>query len=229
MDISYRLYLVTDSSPEITHGHDFFALVEAGIEGGVTIVQYREKSGDTRDLVATAKKLHRLTLENDVPLIINDRVDLALAVGAEGVHLGQGDFDYAAARRVLGDDAIIGITVSNAREAVTAARAGADYLGIGTVFATPTKADAKAILGIEGVNQILRSLDDEGLDIPLVAIGGINCFNARQVVAASATPKRRLSGIAVVSAIVCAHPPTISSCASNAPSDGCDGPIQRCS
>ena len=202
MDVDYSLYLVTDSSPEITQGQDFFELVEAGIDGGVTIVQFREKTGETSNLVATAKRLHALTREDGIPLIINDRVDVALAVGAEGVHLGQDDLDYATARKTLGDNAIIGVTVSSSEEAIAAATAGANYLGIGTVFATPTKTDTKAIIGIGGVNQILQSLEDAGLDVPAVAIGGINSTNARQVVAESSTSSRRLAGVAVVSAIM---------------------------
>lgn len=136
--VDYSLYLVTDSTPAILGDKDLAQVVEAAVKGGVTLVQYREKKADTGVFVATARRLHEVTQRYKVPLLINDRVDVALAVGCEGVHIGQDDIDLATARKLLGPDAIIGVTASTAEEAITAAAGGADYLGIGTVFATQT-------------------------------------------------------------------------------------------
>lgn len=104
----------------------------------MTIVQLRDKTSETRALIQIAKDLHAITSASNVPLLINDRIDVALAVGAEGVHIGQDDLDLTTARRLLGKDAIIGVTANSLEEAEIAARDGADYLGLGTVFATPT-------------------------------------------------------------------------------------------
>ena len=135
----WTVYLVTDSTPAILGGKDLISVVREAVKGGnVGVVQYRDKHNDTGVLVDTASKLHKVTEAKGIPLIINDRVDVALAVGAEGVHLGQTDMNLDVARELLGPHAIIGATVSNPSEAIEAIDAGADYLGIGTVFATPT-------------------------------------------------------------------------------------------
>lgn len=132
-------YLVTDSTPAILGGADLLHVVEEAIKGGVTIVQYRDKHADTAVMITTAQRLHRLTRKYHIPLIIDDRVDVALAVGAEGVHLGQDDMHISDARKFLGEHAIIGISCCNMEEAENAFQHGADYLGIGTMFLTPTK------------------------------------------------------------------------------------------
>lgn len=155
-EVDYSLYLVTDSTPAILGDRDLVQVVEAAVEGGVTLVQYRDKLSDTAVLISTAKKLHAVTRKHNIPLLINDRVDVALAVGCEGVHVGQDDLgmsdstkiqfanfadlspDLPSARRLLGKDAIIGVTVSTIEEAQIACRNNADYLGVGTMFATPT-------------------------------------------------------------------------------------------
>jgi len=134
----YSLYLVTDSTPAILGNKDLGHVVGAALEGGVTVVQYRDKSSDTGVLIDTAKELHALTREHNVPLLINDRVDVALAVGAEGVHIGQDDMSLPTARRLLGPDAIIGVTASTEEEALQACKDGADDLGIGTIYSTQT-------------------------------------------------------------------------------------------
>jgi thiamine-phosphate diphosphorylase/hydroxyethylthiazole kinase len=154
--------------------------------------------------VRVAKQLHRITKAANVPLLINDRVDVALAAGVEGVHIGQDDLDLPTARKILGPDAIIGVTANSEAEAVEAARGGADYLGLGTVYATPTKANAHSIIGTAGVQHILRSLADHGLDVKTVCIGGINASNVQRVLYQSASPTKQLDGVAVVSAIVAA-------------------------
>lgn len=170
-------------------------------------MQYRDKHSDTAVLVKTAQELHKITKAAGVPLLINDRVDVALAAGVEGVHLGQDDLDLASARRLLGPSAIIGLTANTGDEALQAAKDGADYLGIGTVFATPTKEDTKSIIGTAGVQQILSSLASAGHDVRTVCIGGINASNAQRVLYQSASNEKKLDGVAVVSGIMAADDP----------------------
>ena len=207
MAIDYSLYLVTDSSPQILGDKDIVSVVEDAIRGGVTIVQYRDKVSDTAGLIRTAQRLLQVTQRHHVPLIINDRVDVALAVGADGLHIGQEDMDLATARRILGPQAIIGVTASSVSEAVAAAQGGASYLGIGTVYATPTKVDTKSIIGTAGVKEILQHLSDTDIDIPAVAIGSINAANVSRIMYQCSTPQRSLSGVAVVSAVMAAPDP----------------------
>ncbi|CAJ2510166.1 Uu.00g060660.m01.CDS01 [Anthostomella pinea] len=207
-DVDHSLYLVTDSTPAILGDKDICAVVEAALRGGVTCVQYRDKTSDTGALVATARRLHAITQRHDVPLLINDRIDVALAIGCEGVHIGQDDLDLSSARKLLGPDAIIGVTVSNAEETDVACKGGADYLGIGTVFATPTKENTKSIIGVDGLQQILLQIADE--PIKTVCIGGINASNASRVMWQSEAPGgkgKALDGVAVVSAIMAAPDP----------------------
>ena len=170
-------------------------------------MQYRDKVSETADLVRTAKNLYAVTKAANVPLLINDRVDVALAVGADGVHVGQDDLDLKSARRILGENAVIGVTANNEQEALEAARDGANYLGIGTVFATPTKEDTKSIIGTSGVQQILACLTSENLDIRTVCIGGINASNVQRVLYQSASPAKKLDGVAIVSAIMASKDP----------------------
>lgn len=136
--VDYSLYLVTDSTAAILGDRRLDEVVEAALRGGVGVVQLRDKTSDTAALVATARRLHAVTRRHGVPLLVNDRVDVALAAGCEGVHVGQDDMDLSLARRLLGPDAIIGVTVGTVDEALRACEGGADYLGIGTVYATPT-------------------------------------------------------------------------------------------
>lgn len=206
-DVDYSLYLVTDSRPEILRGRNICDVVEAALKGGVTCVQYRDKTSDTGDLIRTARELHSITKRYGVPLLINDRVDVALAVGCEGCHVGQDDMKLQDARRILGPDAIIGVSASIYREAYIACEGGADYLGIGAVYATPTKTNTKNILGPEGVRLILETLAAKGYSIPCVCIGGINTTNAQSVVAETRGPRYGLNGIAVVSVIMGADDP----------------------
>ncbi|KAI1306620.1 Hydroxyethylthiazole kinase family-domain-containing protein [Xylaria venustula] len=209
--VDYSLYLVTDSTPAILGDKDLCEVVEAALRGGVTCVQYRDKTGDTGLLVQTARKLHAVTRGYGVPLLINDRVDVALAVGCEGVHIGQDDMDVETTRKLLGHDSIIGVTVSNAEETAAACRGGADYLGIGTVFATQTKENTKSIIGVDGLQKILQRLARTQSTVKTVCIGGINTSNAARVVWQSATADgKSLDGIAVVSAIMAAADPEAS-------------------
>ncbi|KAI1938519.1 thiamine biosynthetic bifunctional enzyme [Ophidiomyces ophidiicola] len=207
MPIDLSLYLVTDSTPGILGARDLFSVVEDAIKGGVTIVQYRDKHADTGRLIETATKLHDITKKHNVPLIINDRVDVALAIGAEGVHLGQDDMSIEAARKLLPKNTIIGATVCSLEETQTALHGGADYLGIGTVFATPTKTNTKSIIGTAGVRNILEYLSRLPRKIGTVAIGGINLRNVQRVIYQSQALMKGLDGVAVVSAIIASSDP----------------------
>lgn len=207
MTIDYALYLVTDSTQAILGDKDLASVVEAAVEGGVTVVQYRDKKSETASLIRMGKRLRAITKKHNVPLLINDHVGVAQAVGADGVHLGQEDMDLGTAQRILGPDAIIGVTANNLSEAVIAASGGASYLGIGTVYATPTKENTKSIIGTAGVKNILHRLSTMDIMIPTVAIGGINASNVQRVMFQSQSPTKGLDGVAVVSAIIAAQDP----------------------
>jgi thiamine-phosphate pyrophosphorylase len=194
IQIDYSLYLVTDRG--LSCGRSLVEVVAAAIEGGVSCVQLREKNCSTRTFIEEAVVLQKLLRPKSIPLIINDRIDVAMAVGADGVHLGQDDMPLADARRILGERVIIGISVESVGDARSAAAEGADYLGVSPVFATPTKTDTAKPLGLEGLRAIRKIVD-----LPLVAIGGINVQNCASVIAAGA------NGLAVVSAIVSAPSP----------------------
>jgi thiamine-phosphate pyrophosphorylase len=188
----WRLYLVTDRG--MAGARPLTDVVAAAIRGGVTAVQLREKQCSTRDFVAMARALKALTAPCGVPLIVNDRVDVALAAGADGVHVGQSDMDCRDVRRLLGPYAIVGLSVETMEQAAQAAALEVDYLGVSSIFSTPTKTDASAEWGLDGLAALRRASKQV-----LVAIGGIHASNAAQVIAAGA------DGIAVVSAI-CAAP-----------------------
>ena len=176
-------------------------------KGASQFVQYRVKHVDTGDMITMAKSLHKVTQRRGVPLLINDRVDVCMAIGAEGVHLGQDDMSLDQARSMLGPDAIIGITAQNIEEAQEAVAGGADYLGIGTMFATPTKTDTRSIIGTAGTREILRAISKS--DIKTVSIGGINASTVQRVLYQS-TPlpeNKSLDGVAVVSAIIASSDP----------------------
>ncbi|KAI6772311.1 hypothetical protein HG530_003269 [Fusarium avenaceum] len=209
--VNYGLYLVTDSTSEILGDRSLEEVVEASLRGGVTILQYRDKHSERSVAVDTAKKLHAIARRYNVPLLINDRVDVAVEVGCEGVHIGQddmGDAAYEEARKLLGSDKIIGVTASSKEEALKACQSGADYLGIGTVYSTQTKKDTKSIIGPSGVRDILLALHSAGYgSIPTVCIGGINANNTAPVLAAAGSPVKSLDGVAVVSALIAASDP----------------------
>lgn len=194
--IDYTLYLVTDRG--LSLGRATVNIVRAAVAGGVTCVQLREKHCSTRAFIEEARALKTLldALETRIPLIINDRLDVALAIGADGVHLGQTDMPIVDARRLVGAAMIIGISAESVADAIRAEAAGADYIGISPVFTTPTKQDTALPLGLEGIRQIRAAVR-----LPLVAIGGIQQDNAHAVIRAGA------DGVAVVSAIVSAACP----------------------
>lgn len=200
----YSIYLVTDDG--CLQGRSLLDCVREALEGGVTLVQYRAKTASSAEMYAEALQLKALCDSFNVPLIINDRLDIAMAVGAAGVHLGQDDLPCAAARKILGEDYIIGVSAHNPAEARAALQSGADYLGCGAVFGTATKADVKK-LGTEGLAAICREKErpysgrnllaaicwKKGL--PVVGIGGVTADNYREVRAAGADGAAIVSGI----------------------------------
>jgi thiamine-phosphate pyrophosphorylase len=189
-----RLYLVTDRAC-IGEG-TLSDVVAAAVQGGVTCVQLREKQLNTRDFVAQAIALQALLAPHHIPLVINDRIDVALACGAQGVHLGQSDMPVLQARRLLPPSVFIGWSVETMEDVVRSATLPLDYLGVSPIHATPTKTDTQMPWGLDGLRQVRAATG-----LPLVAIGGIHLGNARSVLAAGA------DGLAVVSAICSAPDP----------------------
>ena len=183
----YSIYLVTDDG--CLQGRTLIDCVREALEGGVTLVQYRAKTASSAEMYAEALQLKALCDSFNVPLIINDRLDIAMAVGAAGVHLGQDDLPCAAARKILGEDYLIGVSAHNPSEAKAALQNGADYLGCGAVFGTATKADVQK-LGTDGLAAICR---EKGL--PVVGIGGVTADNYREVRASGADGAAIVSGI----------------------------------
>lgn len=195
-NIDLTLYLVTDNSDDVKK---FLKTIEEGIKGGVTVVQIREKTADTLDFYNLALKVKEITAKYKVPLIINDRVDIALAIDADGVHVGQSDMPCDVTRKLIGEDKILGVSAATIDEAKKAQKDGADYIGTGAVFPTATKDDAPSVTKNE-LKEIVKSID-----IPVVAIGGINLENASQLTDTG------IAGLSVVSAIMSSDNPKKSS------------------
>ncbi len=166
--------------------------VEKAVAAGVAVVQYRNKTADTRRLYDEARRIRQLCAGTGTRLVINDRIDIALAVDADGVHIGNEDMPYGEARRILGAGTIIGVTVHDLAEAVAAAGAGADYLGVSPIYATGTKTDAGAPCGVETLAAIRRACA-----VPLVAIGGIGIDNVEEVIRAGADMVCAISAVVV--------------------------------
>lgn len=190
-----RLYLVTDAPESCRYG--LLETVKRAVQGGVTVVQYRREHADDETMLAEARPLREYLRSVGIPFIVNNEVELALALDADGVHVGQGDMPAAEVRRLVGDNMIIGLSVSNAEEMLAVNPSIVDYVGCGPVFTTATKPDAAPAVGIEGW-AALSALSP----LPLVAIGGINVERARAIRAAG-----RCDGVAVVSAICAAEDP----------------------
>jgi thiamine-phosphate pyrophosphorylase len=187
--IDYSLYLVTDR--DLMYAKSVEECVEQAVAGGATVVQIREKTASSREFYEIAVRTRKITKKYGVPLIINDRADIALAVDADGLHIGQKDLPYKEARRIMGKNKIIGVSASNLTEAVAAAaEKGVDYLGVGAMFTTDTKKDADSTTmdELRRIRQIIK--------LPIVAIGGINKSNIPSFAGTG------IDGIAVVSAIV---------------------------
>ena len=188
--LDYRVYLVTDTV--YFNDGNIWNKMEASLRGGVTLVQYRDKTQESRILYERALKMKALCDKYNVPMLVDDRADIAFAIGAAGVHVGQSDLPAEIARRMLGADAIIGVSAHNAEEALEAEAAGADYLGCGAVYPTGTKKDT-SVIGVEGLKAI-RAVTK----LPFVGIGGVTLANYRDVLNAGA------DGAAIVSAILSA-------------------------
>ena len=191
-NIDLSLYLVTDNSDD---EEKFLKTIEEAINGGVTVVQIREKTADTLDFYNLALKVKEITTKYNVPLIINDRVDVALAVDADGVHVGQSDMPCDITRELIGENKILGVSAATIDEAKKAEKDGADYIGTGAVFPTSTKDDAPSI-----TKKDLKDIVDS-INIPVVAIGGITIENANEL------KNTGISGLSVVSAIMSADNP----------------------
>jgi thiamine-phosphate pyrophosphorylase len=193
-DVNWSVYVITDR--RVVGERDLLAAVRAAIQGGATVVQLRDKGATTRELLELGRALHQLTQAAGIPLIVNDRVDVALALDAEGVHVGDDDMPPELARQLLGPHRLLGVSADSVAVARQAEQAGADYLGVGDVFGTTTKPDAGTPIGLEGLAAIARSVR-----IPVVGIGGVTLDNAAAVIQAGA------AGVAVISAVLGAPDP----------------------
>ena len=187
-EVDYTLYVCTDR--ELMSSATMEASVEEAIKGGASVIQLRDKNASGRQMYETALAVKQITDYYHVPLIINDRVDIAQAVDAAGVHLGQSDLPASVARKLLGEDKIIGVSAAKVEEAVKAASEGADYLGVGAVFSTSTKTNTRPV-----TTELLREIRG-AVSIPMVAIGGIHADNVSQI------NHTGINGIAVVSAVI---------------------------
>ncbi len=187
LDLS--VYVITDR--QVGRGQHHEEMAAAAIAGGATVLQLREKMATTSQLLDMAKQTLNITRRAGVPLIINDRVDIALAVDAEGVHVGPDDLPVVVARRLLGPNRIVGASAGTEAEARAAEQDGADYLGVGSVFGTSSKPDAGSPIGVEALRRIAQAVR-----IPILAIGGITHANAPEAIRAGAV------GVAVISAIM---------------------------
>jgi len=191
--VNLRLNAIVD--PERAGAHDLVVLARRVVEGGATLVQLRDKHGDTRAMVETARAIKAALAGAGVPFVVNDRVDVALAAGADGVHLGPEDMAIEDARRLLGTDAIIGTSIKNVEAAEAAPVDLIDYAGIGGVYATLSKEQKSAPIGPDGFARVAATLRRRAPALPLCAIAGIDAGNAGAVIAAGA------DGVAVISAL----------------------------
>ncbi len=188
------LHILTDTTLQSRFSH--VELTRQAIAGGADTIQFRQKSGSTRDMIEVARRMKDVCGKADVSFIVNDRLDVALAVEADGVHLGQDDFPLSLARKILGPDKIIGGSASDLEEARICLSEGADYVGFGPVFPTTSKDDAGPVSGIDRLREIV-----ENIPLPIIAIGGISSENTSFVMRAGA------AGIAVISAVCCQEEP----------------------
>ncbi len=193
IDIRRALTLYAVLDPSRCRGRDPVELVAAAARGGATLVQLRDKAGGTRDLVALARAVMAVLDPHQVPLVVNDRVDVALAAGAAGVHLGLSDMDPADARRLVGPDILLGITVHHGPEAAAVPAGIADYAGLGPVFATSSKDPGEPPLGPDGLARLIGEVRSHHPRLPVCGIAGIDHGNAASVIGAGA------DGVAVIS------------------------------
>lgn len=188
------LHVLTDTVLQTRYSHA--DLARMAVDGGADTVQYRQKTGHTRDMIETARAMREFCSRSGVPLVVNDRVDVALAAEADGVHLGQDDFPVSLARSLLGAGRIIGVSAGSLDEARRGIADGADYVGFGPVFPTGSKSDAGEAQGLEKLADFARALQ-----APVIAIGGIGAGNAADVARSGA------HGVAVISAVCCKADP----------------------
>jgi thiamine-phosphate pyrophosphorylase len=193
MTLDLRLYAIVD--PEQAGGRTLADLSRLVTSGGATLVQLRDKKRDTRAMIDEARAVHAVLAGSGVPLLINDRVDVALAVGAEGVHVGQEDMTAQDARRLLGPNAIIGLSIKTVAQAQAAPVELIDYAGIGGVFMTSSKDNISTPIGLAGLAGIVEVLRRRAPAMPVCGISGITAANAGEVIAAGA------DGISVISAL----------------------------
>lgn len=189
------IYLITDSV--LSGARSVVEVVEMALAGGATMIQYRDPDAKTRVMVEESRAILALTRPAGVPFVVNDRVDVALAVGADGVHVGQSDMRVADVRRLVGPGPILGLSITSEADLDVSDFGGVDYLGVGPVFATSTKPDAAPPINVGGLEAIVARTK-----IPIVAIGGLHAGNAADAITAGA------AGVAVVSAICAAPDPT---------------------
>ncbi len=190
-----KFHVLTDTALQSRRSH--VELAELAIAGGADTIQLREKGGSTREMIRVAKQIQTLCKKAGAVFIVNDRVDVAIASHADGVHLGQDDFPIPLARELLGAETIIGGSASTLEEARKCLAEGADYVGFGPVYPTGSKADAGPVSGLDMLRLVVREIP-----LPIVAIGGISAANAPLVISAGA------HGIAVISAVCCQEDPT---------------------
>ena len=190
-----RFHVITDTALQTCHSH--VQLAELAIAGGADTIQLREKGGSTKEMIRAARQMQALCRKAGVTFIVNDRVDVALASRADGIHLGQDDFPIPLARKLMGEEAIIGGSAGTLEEARTCLMEGADYIGFGPVFPTASKVDAGPAGGLDLLRHVV-----EAIPLPIVAIGGITTANTPLVMKAGA------HGIAVISAVCCQKDPT---------------------
>jgi thiamine-phosphate pyrophosphorylase len=212
MSVDLRLYAIVD--PERDGGRKLDALARLVAQGGATLVQLRDKHGDTRRQVEAARAIRAALEPLEVPLLINDRVDVALAAGADGVHVGQDDMPVADARRLLGPKAVIGLSLKSVAQAQAAPIEHLDYVAIGGVFVTTSKDNPDPPVGLDGLSRIAAAVRARAPQMPIVAIAGIDQSNAASVIAAGA------DGVSVISALSMAKDPAAASRALRAMVDG---------
>jgi thiamine-phosphate pyrophosphorylase len=189
-----RFHVLTDTCLQTHFSH--LELAELAIAGGADTIQFRQKEGSTRQMIRVAEQIQELCKRAGVTFVINDRVDVAIASHADGVHLGQDDFPIPLARKLLGEEAIIGGSAGNMEEARKCLLEGADYIGFGPVYPTTSKEDAGPAAGLDLLKQIV-----EAIALPIIAIGGLTTDNAAPVIKAGA------HGLAVISAVCCQNDP----------------------
>ena len=191
--IDVRLNAIVD--PERANGRSLAELARMVVAGGATLIQLRDKHGPTRRMIEEARAVHAVLAGTGAPLVINDRVDVALAAKADGVHVGQDDMPVEDARRLLGGNAIIGLSIKSVAQANAAPLALLDYVGVGGVYGTTSKDNPSPPIGVDGLRAIVAALRARRRDLPICAIAGINAENAAPIIAAG------VDGVAVISAL----------------------------